>query len=70
LGNSLQWEERSTFDGTVADVPKYTAFVAGPTFKGDIEYVPLFAGESSSLVNDIKPAAQIVRDSVREAEEV
>lgn len=29
----------------------------------------LYAGESCGLVNDIKPAAQIVRDVVREAEE-
>ena len=41
-----------------------------PGFTGDTEYAPLWAGESCSLVNDIKPAAQIVRDVIREAEEV
>jgi hypothetical protein len=30
----------------------------------------LWAGESCSLVNNIKPAGQIVRDVVREAKEV
>jgi nitronate monooxygenase len=35
---------------------------------GDIEYAPLWAGESCSVVNDIKPAAEIVRDLVRDAE--
>ena len=35
-----------------------------------MEYVALYAGESCSLVNDIKPAGQIVQDLVREAEEV
>ena len=41
-----------------------------PGFTGDMEYTALYAGESCSLVNDIKPAAQIVRDIVREAQEV
>lgn len=39
-------------------------------FEGDIEQAVLYAGESSSLVNDIKPAGQIVRDLVTEAQEV
>jgi hypothetical protein len=39
-------------------------------FKGDLEYFALYAGESSDLVNHVKPAAAIVRDIVREAEEV
>ena len=39
-------------------------------FTGDLEYAVLYAGEPCSLVHDIKPAAQIVRDLVREAEAV
>src|SRR5262249_44774672 len=39
-------------------------------FTGDIEQAGLYAGESCRLVNDIKPAAQNVRDVGREAEEV
>jgi len=39
-----------------------------PDFDGDPEYAPMWAGESCSVVNDIKPAATIVRDLVREAE--
>jgi NAD(P)H-dependent flavin oxidoreductase YrpB (nitropropane dioxygenase family) len=44
--------------------------VAMPTagFQGDIEYAPLWAGTSVSDVHDIKPAGEIVRDLVREAE--
>jgi len=42
--------------------------MATPEFDGEIEYAPLWAGESCSVVNDIKPAAQIVKDLVREAE--
>ena len=39
-------------------------------FAGDIEYIALYAGESCTLVKEIKPAAEIVVDLVREAEEV
>jgi hypothetical protein len=41
-----------------------------PGFKGDIEYAVLYAGESCGLIQDIKPAAQIVRDLMYEAEAV
>jgi hypothetical protein len=41
--------------------------VATADFEGDIEYAPLWAGESCSVVNDLKPAAAIVRDLVRDA---
>jgi NAD(P)H-dependent flavin oxidoreductase YrpB (nitropropane dioxygenase family) len=56
--------------GTSVEVVKYSSFPPLPGFIGDIEATALYAGESCSLVNDIKPAAQIVRDVVREAEEV
>jgi NAD(P)H-dependent flavin oxidoreductase YrpB (nitropropane dioxygenase family) len=39
-------------------------------FTGDIEETVLYAGESCSLIHDIKPAALIVRDLMREAEAV
>ena len=39
-------------------------------FRGDIEDTVLYAGEACSLIHDIKPAAHIVRDLMREAEEV
>ena len=56
--------------GAIRDVQRYYAIMVTPEFTGSIEYVPLWAGESCSLVNEIKPAAQIVGDIVREAEEV
>ncbi len=40
-----------------------------PGFEGDVEYAPMWAGRSVSDVHDINPAAAIVRDLVREAEE-
>src|SRR5262245_4797239 len=56
--------------GTTVDVVKYMVFPPLSGFIGDIDYAVLYAGESCGLVHDIKPAAQIVRDVVREAEEV
>jgi hypothetical protein len=38
-----------------------------PTFEGDLERVPMLVGESCSVVNDIKPAGQIVKDLARDA---
>jgi nitronate monooxygenase/enoyl-[acyl-carrier protein] reductase II len=56
--------------GTTLEVPKYGALMPLASFSGDMESIALLAGESCSLVHDIKPAAQIVQDVVREAEEV
>jgi len=41
-----------------------------PDFDGDIEYAPLWAGVSVSNVNDILPAAEIIRSLLRDAEAV
>jgi nitronate monooxygenase/enoyl-[acyl-carrier protein] reductase II len=61
---------RMTVDGAMTEVPRY--FVGNPTtdFDGDVELTALYAGESCELVNDVKPAGAIVRDVVREAEDV
>ncbi len=48
--------------------PRYAVGMIPPDFDGDPEDAPMWAGESASSVNDIKPAAEIVRDLVREAE--
>jgi NAD(P)H-dependent flavin oxidoreductase YrpB (nitropropane dioxygenase family) len=56
--------------GTTIEVPKYGIFPPMPGFTGDMEQIALYAGESCRLINDIKPAGQLVRDIVREAEEV
>jgi nitronate monooxygenase len=56
--------------GTTVEVPKYGIFSPMPGFSGDLEYTALYAGESCNLINDIKPAGQIVRDVVREAETI
>src|SRR5262245_57263647 len=56
--------------GTTMEVPTYGARPPSTGFSGDMESVALYAGESCSLIHDIKPAAQIVQDVMREAEEV
>jgi NAD(P)H-dependent flavin oxidoreductase YrpB (nitropropane dioxygenase family) len=55
--------------GKTVDVVRYSAMVPAPGFVGDLEYTALYCGESCALVNDIKPAALIVRGMVREAEQ-
>jgi nitronate monooxygenase len=67
-GEGTSIGKRRMGDGQVRDWPRYAIGVATPDFDGDLEYAPLWAGESCSVVNDIKPAAQIVRDLVQEAE--
>jgi NAD(P)H-dependent flavin oxidoreductase YrpB (nitropropane dioxygenase family) len=47
--------------------PRYAVGVATADFDGDIEYAPLWAGESCGVVNELKPAAAIVRDLVVDA---
>ena len=56
--------------GEVVEWPRYAVGVATPDFDGDIEYAPLWAGESCSVVDEIKPAGQIVRELVRDAQAV
>ena len=54
--------------GDVQDWPRYAVGIVPPNFEGDIERVPMLTGESCSVVNDIKPSAQIVNDLVHDAE--
>lgn len=56
-------------DATI-EVPRYSAINPMVGFEGDLEYTALYAGESCSLVNDVAPAAAIVRDVVAEATDV
>ena len=51
-----------------AELLKYAAnSYPTPGFTGDIENAVLYAGESCTLIHDVKPGAQIVRDLVEEA---
>jgi NAD(P)H-dependent flavin oxidoreductase YrpB (nitropropane dioxygenase family) len=57
-------------DGTVVEIRKYATMNPTPDFTGDIDQAPLWAGESCGLVNEIKPAGQIVQDIMRQAEDI
>ena len=59
---------RMPMAGTTMDVPRYGIFPPMPGFQGETELTALYAGESCSLIHDIKPAGQIVQDIVSEAE--
>jgi NAD(P)H-dependent flavin oxidoreductase YrpB (nitropropane dioxygenase family) len=52
------------------EVRRYGVVMPTPHVTGDLESISLWAGQSCSLVRDIKPSGHIVRDTVREAEEV
>jgi NAD(P)H-dependent flavin oxidoreductase YrpB (nitropropane dioxygenase family) len=52
------------------EVPRYASFMMTPWFEGDVELGPLWAGESAALVDEILPAAEIVRRLAAEADEV
>ena len=57
--------------GATAELIKYAAnSYPTPGFTGDIENAVLYAGESCLLIGDVKPAAQIVRDLLTEAEAI
>jgi NAD(P)H-dependent flavin oxidoreductase YrpB (nitropropane dioxygenase family) len=69
-GEGTSIGRRSTWNGAFEDWPRYAIGTPPPDFDGDIEYAPLWAGESVSAVNDIKAAGEIVRDIVRDAKEM
>jgi nitronate monooxygenase len=59
---------RLNLSGEREEVPRYASVMVTPDFEVDIDYAPLWAGESIDVVNDIKPAGEIVRELVRDAE--
>jgi hypothetical protein len=54
--------------GTVQPWPGYAVGMMPPIFEGDLQAVPLLAGESCSVIEAVRPAAEIVRDLARDAE--
>jgi len=52
---------------TTVDLPRYAAYLVTPEFQGDLEQAALYCGESCRLVTDVKPAARIIEDIMREA---
>ena len=54
-------------NGATEPWSRYAVGVAGPDFGGDLDDAPLWSGTSCEQVHDIKPAAQVIADLVREA---
>jgi NAD(P)H-dependent flavin oxidoreductase YrpB (nitropropane dioxygenase family) len=52
------------------DQPDVAARLAEARSKGDVEEAILYAGQTSGLIDSIEPAAQVVEDIVKEAEEI
>jgi hypothetical protein len=67
-GEGTSIGRRPAPSGQIVDWPRYATGMATPDFDGDLDYAPLWAGESCSVVNDMQPAGEIVRRIVREAE--
>lgn len=51
-------------------VVRYQSFTAGPDTEGDIEALPLWAGQGVALVRKTQPAAEILHEISREASQV
>ena len=51
--------------GQEIELPAYAVFPALDGFTGDMERTALYCGESCTLVNDVRPAADIVADLAR-----
>jgi NAD(P)H-dependent flavin oxidoreductase YrpB (nitropropane dioxygenase family) len=54
--------------GQTVDLPRYSIFMPMEGFEGDLDASVLYAGESCSLVSDVRPAADIVATLAADAE--
>jgi nitronate monooxygenase len=66
-GEGVSIGRRPSVSGGLVEWPRYAVGVATREFDGDIEYAPLWAGESCAVVDDIAPAGEIVARLVRDA---
>ena len=55
---------------TTLDVPRFGFVPPAADAEGDIEAMPMYAGESAGLVDAIEPAAEIVTRTVSQADEL
>jgi enoyl-[acyl-carrier protein] reductase II len=59
---------KTVIAGSGMPIQRFASLPPNASATGDIESMSLLAGQSAGLVNDIRPAAEIVREMVREAE--
>ena len=57
-------------DKLVGDITRYLTYVPMPDAVGDIEALPMWAGQGVSMVRNIQPAADIVREINVDAEAI
>ena len=53
---------------SLGEIVRYQSSTPGADFEGDIDALSLFAGQSVGLVSEIKPAGDIVREIVAQAQ--
>ena len=53
---------------SVGEIVRYQSYTPGTDFEGDIDALSLWAGQSVGLVSKIKPAGDIVREIVAQAQ--
>jgi enoyl-[acyl-carrier protein] reductase II len=58
---------RTDLFGQVIDLPKFTNFIPIPTTTGDLEEMPLLAGEGVGMIDAVEPAAVIVKRMAEDA---
>ena len=61
---------RRMWDGSTVPIRIHSSVTATTAFDVDLERMALWAGMSVGLVREVKPAGEIVRETVREAEEI
>ena len=61
---------RAAIGGHPLDVVRYSLVPPVQGYEGDLELACLYAGESCTLVRDVRPAGDIVRDVARDAEAI
>jgi enoyl-[acyl-carrier protein] reductase II len=58
---------RANLLGQVVDLPKFTNFVPMPTTEGELDEMPLLAGEGIGMIDAIEPVAVILKRMVEDA---
>ena len=53
---------------SIGEIVRYQTYTPGTDVEGDIDALSLWAGQSVGLVSEIKPAGDIVREIVAQAQ--
>ena len=59
---------RMPVGGQQVELPRYSVFMPMEGFEGDLDSAVLYCGESCSLIDDVRPTAEIVRTLAADAE--